>query len=208
MILLHGLGRSWRAMLALAWRLRRAGFAVTNLAYPSRSKSVSDIVTDHLQPALAALRLEPGARVHFVTHSLGGIVFRAWAAQRQADFPLGKTVLLAAPNQGNEIADHLADRGWVHRLLGPVVSELGTKASSLANSLGPVPPETLVVMGNQVRIQLFSHLFGSDHDGVVSVERGHVEGEAGFHVMKADHTFIMWRKPVLDLVEQHLRKAA
>ena len=63
-------------------------------------------------------------------------------------------------------------------------------------------------MGNQARIQLFSHLFRSENDGVVSVERGHVEGEAAFHVVDADHTFIMWRRPVLELVERHLRRAA
>ncbi|GEP46032.1 hypothetical protein BGE01nite_53230 [Brevifollis gellanilyticus] len=195
-------------MLGVEWRMRRAGFGVTNVAYPSRSKRVEEIVTEHVEPALEALklRLEPGARVHFVTHSLGGIVFRAWAAKRPADFPLGRTVMLAPPNQGNEIADHLAERGWVHSLLGPVVRELGTEAGSVVNSLGPVPPETLVVMGNQPRIRLFSHLFGSDHDGVVSVERGHVEGEAGFEVMEVDHTFIMWRKPVLDVVERYLRR--
>ena len=208
-ILLHGLGRTRRAMLGLKWRLERAGYEVTNLAYPSRSKRLAEIVSEHVGPAIEKVRrdLEPGARVHFVTHSLGGIVFRAWAARRPEDFPLGNTVMLAAPNKGNEIVDHLAERWWFHGLLGPVVEELGTEPDSLANSLGPVPPATLVVMGNRPRIQLFAHLFGREreHDGVVSVERGHVEGEAGFHVMEADHTFIMWRKPVLDLVERHLR---
>jgi len=211
-ILLHGLGRTRRAMLGLKWRLERAGYEVTNVAYPSRSKRLAEIVSEHVEPAIHKVRqdLEPGARVHFVTHSLGGIVFRAWAAQRPEDFPLGNTVMLAAPNQGNEIVDHLAERWWFHGLLGPVVAELGTEPASRVNSLGPVPPATLVVMGNRPRIQIFAHLFGREreHDGVVSVERGHVKGEAGFHVMEADHTFIMWQKPVLDLVVEHLRSRA
>lgn len=209
-VLLHGLGRTQWAMLGLEWRLERAGFQVTNVAYPSRSKRVAELVTEHVEPALVKVQqeLEPGARIHFVTHSLGGIVFRTWAAKRPADFPLGRTVMLAPPNQGNEIVDHLADRGWFHALLGPVVRELGTGAGSVVNTLGPVPPETLVVMGNHPRIRLFSHLFDGDHDGVVSVKRGHVEGQSGFQVMPVDHTFIMWRKPVLDVVERHLRRAA
>lgn len=207
-VLIHGLGRSPLAMLGLHWCLSRAGFTVLNVAYPSLQISVAQAVENFINPALASLKLEPGARVHFVTHSLGGIVFRAWANQRAVDFPLGRTVMLAPPNQGSEIMDHLAERLWFRLLLGPVVHELGSSENSTPNQIGPVPPETAVIMGRRSLLPLFRHLLGRESDGIVTVAGGHVEGEAAFLVVEADHTFIMWRPSVLRLVARFLKTGA
>ncbi|MEQ1751123.1 MAG: alpha/beta hydrolase [Prosthecobacter sp.] len=195
-------------MLGLKWWLSRAGFTVLNVAYPSRRIGVAAAVTDYINPALASLRLELGAKVHFVTHSLGGIVFRAWAAQRAVDFPLGRTVMLAPPNQGSEIMDHLAEQLWFRLLLGPVVNELGSGKQSTPNQLGPVPPETAVIMGRSSLITLFHHLLGPESDGIVTVAGGHVAGEAAFHVAEVDHTLIMWRPAVLRLVTRFLKSGS
>jgi len=205
-VLLHGLGRSPRSLLAVEWRLRRAGFQVVNLGYPSRRLTVAQAVHRHLQPALDRLPRPAGGRVHFVTHSLGGILFRAWAAQRSPDFPLGRAVLLAPPNRGSEILDRLGRQPWVRRLLGPVVEELTTAPESLPARLGPVPPETGVIMGRQALIPLFRPWLGAESDGIVTVAGGRVEGLADFQVMRGDHTFLMWRPQVLRAVEHFLRE--
>jgi triacylglycerol lipase len=204
-VLIHGLGRSPLAMMGLQLWLSRAGFRVTNLGYPSKRVSIAEAVDGWLVPALSVLTIQPGERVHFVTHSLGGIVFRAWAARRPADFPLGRTVLLAPPNQGSEIMDHLGGQRWFRFLLGPVVDELGTGSASTPKRLGPVPPETAVLMGNINLLTMFEHLLEPESDGIVSVSGGHVEGEAAFEVVPADHALIMWRPTVLRLVERYLK---
>jgi len=72
--------------------LKFCGYRVKSIGYPSHRVSIADAVRKHLNPALEQLEIEPGSRVHFVTHSLGGIVFRAWAAQRDPTFPLGRAV--------------------------------------------------------------------------------------------------------------------
>jgi len=117
-------------------------------------------------------------------------------------------LLLAPPNQGSEIMDHLCSQAWAHWFLGPVVRELGIGSASTPNQLGPQPPETAVIMGGSTLITLFLHLLDDVSDGIVSADRGHVEGEAAFHIVDSDHTLIMWRPAVLRLVVSFLQKGS
>ncbi len=203
-VLIHGLGRTWRSLLGLRFCLWRAGYKTVSIRYPSRRVSVAAAVDGWLSPALKRLRVPAGARVHFVTHSLGGILFRAWAAGRDPGFPLGRSVLLVPPNQGSEVLAHLARKRWVRRLLGPVVEELGTDESSTPRRLGAVPPGTGILMGNKPMTPLFRHLLGPESDGIVTVSGGWVDGQADFMIAPADHTFIMWRPQVVRAVVRFL----
>ncbi|MGB3544061.1 esterase/lipase family protein, partial [Rubrivirga sp.] len=73
-LLLHGLARTGLSMAPMAWALRRAGFAPQIVDYPSRRRSISDLVLEVVGPRVDALGDGP---VHFVTHSLGGVLARA-----------------------------------------------------------------------------------------------------------------------------------
>src|SRR5439155_5575717 len=72
-VLVHGLWLSGWCMLLLAWRLRRCGFRTYRFSYRSVRKG--------LRENAAALRAFSDAidasTVHFVGHSLGGIVIQA-----------------------------------------------------------------------------------------------------------------------------------
>ena len=206
LILLHGLGRSRRSLLGAQYWFRRAGYEVINVGYPSQRISVAEVVSDYLQPALDRLDLNQGARVHFITHSLGGIVFRTWAKNRDPQFPLGHTVMLAPPNQGSEVLDHIGHRSWVRAILGPAIDDLQTEAGNSPRRLGPLPPNTAVIMGNKANIKLFGHLLGPESDGIVSVAAGRAEGMADFLVLPVDHTFIMWRPAVLRAVQRFIQQ--
>ncbi|HEY1051791.1 MAG TPA: alpha/beta fold hydrolase [Prosthecobacter sp.] len=206
-VLIHGLLRTPRSMWVVAAWLKRKGYRVLLVGYPSRKVPISEAVVEHIQPRLAKLAetLEPGTQVHFVTHSLGGIVFRAWAAQRDPAFPLGRAVLLAPPNRGSEIIDDVRQLPWARWLVGPVSAELGTDSDSTPNSLGPLPPNTGVIMGNRGRISLFKHLIGNQTDGIVTIDSARGEGAAGFTLLPTDHTFIVLQPAVLRAVHRFLR---
>lgn len=209
-VLIHGLLRTPRSMWAVAAWLKRKGYRVLLVGYPSRKVPISEAVAQHIQPRLAKLAetLEAGTQVHFVTHSLGGIVFRAWAAQRDPAFPLGRSVLLAPPNRGSEIIDDVRRLGWARWVVGPVSAELGTDADSTPNSLGPLPPNTGVIMGNRGRISLFQHLVGRESDGIVTIDSARGEGAAGFTLLPTDHTFIVLQPVVLRAVHRFLRNGS
>jgi triacylglycerol esterase/lipase EstA (alpha/beta hydrolase family) len=123
-ILLHGLGRTKRSMRRLANALENAGYEVQNQGYPSMRTSVAMIAQDHLAPVVAECRQRDAGKVHFVTHSLGGIVVRQYLQQHEA--PAGsRMVMLSPPNQGSELAEalrHLALYRWI---MGPAGQELG-----------------------------------------------------------------------------------
>jgi len=188
--------------------LKFCGYRVTSIGYPSHRVSIEEAVEIHITPRLAALEVESGSRVHFVTHSLGGIVFRAWAAKRDGAFPLGRAVLLAPPNQGSQIIDELRQWCWVRWLLGPVSAELGTDAASTPNSLGPLPPETGVIMGSKDTLPFFRHLLGPESDGVVTIASSHGEGESDFVLLPANHATIILQPAVFRAVHRFLRNGS
>jgi len=204
-VLIHGLGRTPRSMWAVALWLRFCGYRVVSIGYPSRSVSIAEAVERHVEPGLAELKLEAGSRVHFVTHSLGGIVFRAWAARRDPVFPLGRAVLLVPPNQGSEIVDLVRPLGWPRLLLGPVIDELGTEPHHTPKALGALPPGTGVIMGNKGTLRLFGHVLGAEHDGIVSTQGGQVEGQADFTVLPVNHLTVLFRPCVMRAIHRFLQ---
>ncbi len=207
-VLIHGLMRSRRSMWMVGVWLKYQGYRVVSIGYPSMRMSIADAVEKHIAPRLAALKLEPGAKVHFVTHSMGGIVFRAWAARRDAGFPMGRAVLLAPPNRGSEIIDELRQWGWVRWLLGPVSAELGTDAASTPNSLGPLPQDTGIIMGNRDRMPFFRRLLKAESDGVVTIASAQGDGAAEFTLLPTDHTLIILQPTVIRAVHRFLQSGS
>ena len=115
-VLLHGLARTPRSMAKIERALEHEGYRVLNLQYPSRKypiEQLAKIVRDKI-----ASKTENTERIHFVTHSLGGIVVR----YMQQHFPIhniGRVVMLSPPNQGSEIVDKLGQLKLYEWINGP-----------------------------------------------------------------------------------------
>lgn len=192
-VLLHGLGRTHRSMRPLEDALGESGYRVVNLGYPSTTQTWEELV-DTLGEALAGC-CQSGAPVHFVTHSMGGILVRAYLAERDLA-GLGRVVMLSPPNQGSEIVNRL--RGDLLELvLGPASIKLGTDSASVPLQLGPVEFELGIITGDLSLNPLFSSWLPGDDDGRVAVESAWVDGTTDFLVVPATHTFIMRRDEVI-----------
>ena len=186
-VLLHGLARSERAMRPLERRLEAAGYRVHNLPYPSTELPPEALVA-HLAEQLAGCCADV-ARPSFVTHSLGGILLRAYLAEHAAG--VGRVVMLAPPNHGSELADVVAGSSLLRLAFGPTAAQLGTDLASLPNRLPPATYELGVIAGTRSINPLSGLLLPGDSDGTVSVASTRLAGMADFVTVPTSHTFIL-----------------
>ena len=202
-ILLHGLGRSDRSMRPLESHLDRAGYRVQNVHYPSTQGDPEALVR-FLHERLVDC-CQTASRLHFVTHSLGGILTRAYL-NRHALPNLGRVVMLAPPNHGSAYVDWLGDYKLFEWVLGPTAKQLGTSDDSLPNRLPDADFELGVVAGIGGINPLGDRVLDGRNDGTVSVESTQLAGMKDFVEVDASHTFIMRNPAVLEHVVHFLRQ--
>ncbi len=202
-VLLHGVGGAPFFMKRIEWALERDGYKVKNLSYPSRRHPVEVLAREYVAPAVQGITVAPGGRIHFVTHSMGGLVLRQYLAANPPE-TLGRVVMLGPPNRGIEVTDRLGGNWFYKWMLGPSGQQLGTGAEDFPRLLGPVKFELGVIAGNRSRNPFFSPLLPGRDDGMVSVASTRVEGMSDFVVMRYAHNALMWRGPVIKQVKAFL----
>jgi hypothetical protein len=196
-VLLHGLSRTAGSMEKMRLHLEQRGYVVLNQGYASRSGSVSDLAARimgkvHESEALAACEV-----VHFVTHSLGGILLRSYFEEHNYN-KLGRVVMLGPPNQGSEVVDKMKGYGVFRWITGEAGGQLGTEEQSEPNQLGPIPFELGVIAGDRSINWINSMMIDGDDDGKVSIERTKVEGMKQHIVVHASHPFLMKKREVME----------
>lgn len=191
-VLLHGLGRTYRSMADLASAMEAAGYFAVNLDYPSRQESIETLAATTVPEGLRRCRDAGASPIHFVTHSMGGLLVRQYLAGNVLP-ELGRVVMLAPPNRGSEVADALRDQAWFKAFNGPAGAQLGTGADGIAARLGPVDFPLGVIAGSEHSLfdGWLATRFPGDNDGKVSVARAAVEGMSDMLVLPETHTFIV-----------------
>lgn len=199
-VLLHGLGRTYRSMRYLASEVERAGYRACNWDYAGRGHGLDALIA-LLRRTLAEIAPTAGGagpsgdKVHFVTHSLGGLLVRG-ALKPPAAVPVGRIVMIAPPNHGVRVAGGHANAWLLRRLYGKPILELVGEAPDL-DRLGTPAAEIGIIAGVRrfhplnptAYINAFAHA-GTRHDGTVELERTKLRGMADFIAVDAHHTFI------------------
>lgn len=189
-IVLHGLARSASSMEKLASAIVAEGYTVDNVDYESRSAGIRELAETTVGDALATPDAVNASVVHFVTHSLGGILVRVYLSGNEVP-NLGNVVMLGPPNQGSEVVDALREWELFHWINGPAGEELGTDDDSVPVSLGEVDFPVGIIAGDRSINWINSMMIPGPDDGKVSVVSTEVEGSVDHVVIHAAHPFIM-----------------
>ncbi len=193
-ILLGGIGPNFQLLGQTAKALHAAGFATEVIHYPSTRYGIDELVDAHLAPAVARANRQPERPLHFLTFSMGGIVFRRLMQTHRPE-NLGRAVLVAPPNNGSEVADFF--RNWViyRWMFGPAGQQLGTCERSVPLALGAVDAEVGVIAGTRSLDPWFHRMFSREHrgahDGKVTVASTKIAGMTDFTTVAASHYFII-----------------
>ncbi len=187
-VLLHGLARSNAVMWLLASRLEDAGFQVRRVGYSSLNRSPEQML-EEVRGQIDACCAAHRRRVHFVGHSMGGLLIRAYLEDEPVQ-NLGRVVLIGTPNQGTEVVDRFRDRWWM-QMLGPAALSLGTDDDSFPNSLDAPYYPVGVIAGESWR-DIDDEILPGKDDGLVPVEATKLEGMSDFLVVRTGHAFMRY----------------
>ena len=218
-VLLHGLARTSNSMGDIEKALSTDGYIVANIGYKSRSASIQELAPLAVKRGLEHCEREGKSEgksedeskgdgeditaIHFVTHSLGGILIRYYLAGNEIE-KLGRVVMLAPPNQGSKVVDHWRAIPGYALLNGPAGDQLGVGPESIPLSLGAVEFELGVIAGDRSINPILSLSLNNPDDGKVSVESTKVEGMKDFIQVSSTHTFIMSSKIVIQQIRQFI----
>jgi len=208
-VILHGIAQMAWNMAGVTFFLRRQGFDPVPLSYPSTRLGL-DALADRLKSELEAKGVWDGpGQVHFVTHSMGGLVAARYLEKYRPEIPrdrLGRVVMLAPPHGGSEVADLLHRNGLYRWFYGPAGQELTTEART---GLEPPYYELGIIAGTSGWIfPAAGSLFGGPHDGRVAVARTRLPGMRAHTTVAASHTTIPWRPAVLRQIAAFLKTGA
>jgi triacylglycerol lipase len=196
-VVLHGLARTDRSMEPLAERIAAAGYRVFNVNYPSRDLTPDELISA-LHQVLQACCIQ-ASRIHFVTHSLGGILVRGYAAQHP-DPRVSRVVMLSPPNRGSELVDTFGDSWLFRAVMGPTARQLGTAGDSFPNSLPPPGFELGVIAATGSINPVGSALIPGEDDGIVALCSMWIEGVTDMITVASSHALVMRSPEVADLV--------
>jgi hypothetical protein len=181
-------------MSKLELELKKQGYHVINMSYPSTKKDIGTLAEQTLTNALE--QCEKDSNINVVTHSMGGILLRQYLSNHTIP-KLNNVVMLGPPNQGSEIVDKLGPWRLFKLINGPAGQQLGTSKHSLPKQLGPATFTVGIIAGTKNVNPVLSWLLPKPHDGKVSVESSKLVGMTDHISLPVSHTFMMNKQSVI-----------
>jgi pimeloyl-ACP methyl ester carboxylesterase len=198
-LLVHGLWLHGLSMRLIQRRLEKHGYRVCAYSYPSVRLNLEQNA-DRLRRFCETL---PSGKIHFVGHSMGGIVALK-AAERVPPACRGRIVLLGTPFGGSFAARALERLPGGRRMLGACIAQwvAGERPAGFdACELGVIAGNRGIGLGRVIARGL-----PRPHDGVVCVEETRVPGMRDHIVLKVGHTEMLFSRAVAEQLHAFLER--
>jgi pimeloyl-ACP methyl ester carboxylesterase len=179
-------------MALLGARLARCGYATSWFRYPSRGPIEGSIES----LARFARDLAPGGPLHFVGHSLGGVLALDMLT-RHPEVPAASVVLLGAPVRGSLAGRRFGEKAFGRWMLGASrpLWERREAVWSRPAPLGVIAGTVPVGLGRAVEGRL-----PGQNDGVVCVDETEVAGMTARVLVPLGHSVLLVSSRVAHLV--------
>lgn len=199
-IIVHGLWMTGLELGVLQHRLRSEhGFEPSIFSYPS----IQGSMTEHVASLHAFVKSQRSERLHFVGHSLGGIVILKML-ETYDDIPPGRVVCLASPMQGSSAVDGFARWPFARAALGAAICDevLSSKPRGWdgRRDVGIIAGSLSIGLG-----RLFAD-FQEPSDGTLLVSETKLDGAKDHIVMPVSHTGIVFSAEATTQIAKFLRE--
>ncbi len=205
LVAVHGIFGNPTSLKFILHDLKQERREIVNWGYPSCDKRIEEHGADLVQKVLKQIaEKNPGRPIHFVVHSMGGLVLRA--ALNHPDCPneakIGKAALLATPNKSPAFGRYLSQFDLAKKIGGVAGRQLMSPDGY--DAIGDLPPtvEALVVAGNAG----INRIIGKENDGSVAVEETLLKTPHRHVVLKTGHKLMLLDKKVATLVSEFLNQ--
>lgn len=192
-VILHGIALTSKSMASVEKALQKEGYNTLNITYPSQKKNLEDLAQFLKKNKLTDDFWNGTNKVHFVTHSMGGIVTRTYLDAYKKEIPknkLGRVVMLAPPNKGSEITDLIHKFPPYQWYYGPAGQELTTEIQK-KKIVAPYYDLGIIAGSKEWPYLISAFITPGKSDGRVTVESTKLKGMKDHVVLSATHTFIM-----------------
>jgi len=199
-IIVHGLWMTGLELGVLQHRLRTEhGFEPSIFSYAS----ITGTMAEHVASLHSFVQSHKSERLHFVGHSLGGIVILKML-EAHNDIPPGRVVCLASPMQGSCAVDGIARWPFARAALGAAICEevLSTKQRHWdgRRDVGLIAGSLSIGIG-----RLFAD-FNEASDGTLLVSETKLDGAKDHIVMPVSHTGIVFSAEATTQVATFLKE--
>jgi len=204
-VLLHGIGGFALLLRSMELSLEEQGYFVANVTYPSLTEPIESLAVEAAEEGLERCAAQGLSRIHFVTHSMGGILVRQYLSQKPIT-GLERVVMLAPPNQGSRFADYVGDSPLGKVYEPDALAQLGTGDESVPRRLNAPDFELGIIAGTRNLRKLIPGTPTEPSDGVVTVDETKAPGMKDFLLVPTTHTTIIWNDEVQRQTAHFLRK--
>lgn len=187
-VFVHGLWMLGVDMALLKKRVRECGYKTHQFHYRSVRRSPEQNARK-LQQFVQAIEAD---KIHFVAHSLGGLVVRhlfALYPQQRA----GNVITLGTPHRSSYIAKQIMRHAWGQFILGKSVQDGllgGAPQWHAANKLGVIAGTGRMGIG-----RLFSG-FAENNDGTVALSETETSAMTDYLILNCAHAGFLYNKTV------------